>query len=52
MSTETGLDYWRCPDGNMHDWIYRGRPSQLYRCRVCDLIVTKAALKEHTDTDG
>jgi len=46
------VDYWRCPDGNMHVWMYRGKVSQLYRCRVCDLVVRKEELKVATDTDG
>ena len=46
------LDYYRCPEnagGLAHDWIYRGKVAQSYRCRRCGVSVSKTALKEHTD---
>jgi len=43
------IDYFVCPRGDPHVWDYRGRRLQTYRCRRCQLSVTKAALKEATD---
>lgn len=43
--------YWFCEkEGNPpHAWEYRGKRAQAYLCRNCGLLVSKAALKEHTD---
>lgn len=48
----TEVDYWRCTDGRLHQWIYRGKVAQSYRCLLCDIVVKKVDLKEATDTDG
>ena len=32
-----------------HQWRYLGRVAQAYRCGICQLQVTKTALKENTD---
>ena len=43
-------DYWRCPDGKLHDWIYwRGASTGIYLCRNCRMQVDKPTLKAHTD---
>jgi len=49
--TTKKVDYYFCEkDGQpQHDWAYRGRLSQTYRCNVCAVIVTKAALRENTN---
>jgi len=33
----------------VHEWRYLGRVAQAYICSVCQLRVTKQALKEATD---
>jgi len=45
-------DYWRCAEasgGLAHDWIYRGKMTQSYRCRRCGISVSKVDLKVNTD---
>lgn len=32
-----------------HVWRYLGKKAQGYQCMECELRVSKAALKEHTD---
>jgi len=50
MTTEPGpIDFYYCPDKKKHQWEYRGRREQKYRCWECALIVTKSQLKEATD---
>lgn len=47
------VDYWQCaglPEPRpMHDWMYFGKKTQIYRCRRCGVRVTKDQLKENTD---
>lgn len=50
--TETKDNLWTHGTGSAkrpHEWLYLGRVAQSYRCWVCQLVVTKAALKEGTD---
>ena len=47
--TTTTIDYFKCKDGELHDWEYRGKKAQSYRCRRCQVGVTKSALKDATD---
>ncbi|MFH1560781.1 MAG: hypothetical protein ABID84_05170 [Chloroflexota bacterium] len=43
-------DYWRCPDGKLHEWTYwRGENTGVYMCKNCRSQVDKATLKAHTD---
>ncbi|MBI4298524.1 MAG: hypothetical protein HY666_02035 [Chloroflexi bacterium] len=43
-------DYWRCPDGKLHEWTYwRGENTGVYMCKNCRTQVDKATLKAHTD---
>ena len=54
MTSETDekVSYWTHGTGNAkrpHEWRYLGRLAQAYQCVICELRVTKAALKEHTD---
>lgn len=43
-------DYWRCPDGKLHEWTYwRGENTGIYMCKNCRSQVNKATLKAHTD---
>lgn len=51
MTTDK-INYWtHGTDANprAHEWRYLGRKLQTYHCVVCNLRVTKAALKEATD---
>lgn len=51
MTTEE-INYWTHGTGDAlrpHEWRYLGKKAQMYHCVVCQLRVTKAALKEHTD---
>jgi len=43
------VDFYFCSDGTRHDWEYRGKRAQSYRCWHCGITVTKAALKGGTD---
>lgn len=43
------MDYWRCENGELHDWEYLGRTVQAYRCRGCQVKVSKADFKAATD---
>lgn len=46
------VNYWTHGPANNrrpHEWLYLGRVKQAYYCRICQLQVTKAALKEGTD---
>ena len=45
----SSVNYFTCPAGDPHMWDYRGRRAQAYRCRRCQLVVSKATLKEETD---
>ena len=50
--TEEKVNYWTHGTGaakQPHQWRYLGRLKQAYHCVVCDLRVTKAALKAATD---
>ena len=51
MSTEADImrSFWRCESGEKHDWEYMGKTAQVYRCRGCQLRVTKAEMKQATD---
>ncbi len=40
-------DYWRCPDGRLHQWRYLG--NQQYICENCPMATDKATLKANTD---
>ena len=42
-------DPWSCKDGTPHDFQYRGKDKQEYRCHDCGLFISKAVLKEMTD---
>lgn len=42
-------DPFQCPNGDPHNWEYRGKRAQTYRCLRCRIEITKAALKEATD---
>lgn len=47
---QTPKDYWRCPDGKLHGWVYwRGENTGVYMCKNCRTHVDKATLKAHTD---
>lgn len=51
MTTET-INYWTHftgKDARPHEWRYLGRVAQAYQCAVCQLRVTKGALKAATD---
>jgi len=51
MTTETE-NIWTHGTGGAkrpHEWQYLGRVAQEYRCTVCQMRVTKAALKAATD---
>lgn len=45
------IDYWRCPDGRLHQWRYwRGPDGKgMYLCENCPMQVDKVTLKAHTD---
>jgi len=50
--TSESINYWThgaAANPQAHEWRYLGRLSQTYHCVVCDLRVTKAALKGATD---
>jgi len=50
--TEEKVNYWTHGTGanpQAHQWRYLGKRLQVYHCVVCQLRVTKAALKEATD---
>jgi len=51
MTLKLEVNYYFCDkEGDpQHEWEYRGRRAQSYRCKVCGIVVTKAALKENTD---
>ncbi len=52
MTTDAAINYWTHPSGDgdvAHEWRYLGKKAQMYHCVVCQLRVSKAALKEHTD---
>lgn len=53
MVNEAVINYWLCETGpytgHPHDWLYRGKEAQRYLCRTCQISVTKAALREHTN---
>jgi len=51
MTTET-INYWTHGTGvnqRPHEWRYLGRFAQEYHCVVCQLRVSKAALRENTN---
>ena len=39
----------RCPDGFAHQWVYRGKTSQMYSCQRCAYQISKARLQEATN---
>lgn len=45
----TNIDYLRCPDGRLHEWLYMGKARSLYRCTRCPVEVKKTVLKRETD---
>lgn len=46
----TDVSYWTHGDPPVaHEWRYLGRVAQSYHCILCDLRVSKAALKRATD---
>jgi len=50
--TNAIVNYWTHGSGaneKPHNWRYLGRVAQVYHCVVCQLRVTKSALKENTD---
>lgn len=49
MTASEDLNYFTCPSGDPHDWDYRGRVAQSYRCRRCQMLVSKVRLKKETD---
>jgi len=54
MTSEVGekVDYWvHGPATNRrpHEWRYLGKVAQMYHCIICQLRVSKAALKGATD---
>jgi len=49
MTTPVGLDILRCPEGQQHTLVYRGKSKQEYYCSKCFVVVGKAALKKETD---
>ena len=50
MMTDAIINYWTHGDPpQAHEWRYLGRKLQSYHCVICDLRVSKAALKGATD---
>ena len=50
--TTPAVNYWTHGEEEakqMHAWEYLGKARQAYRCRICQLVVSKTALKENTD---
>lgn len=45
-------DYWRCPDGKLHEWQYFRNvetANGIYMCKLCPMQTDKATLKAKTD---
>lgn len=49
MTTTNEVDFRRCKSGEKHDWEYLGKVASAYMCNLCDLRVSKAALREATN---
>jgi len=48
-SEKKEISFFICPNGDPHDFEYRGRVAQAYRCKRCQVVISKSDLKAATD---